>query len=166
MALGGTGYQVSDGAGASCQLAVLPALQSRGRGTSLTRASEERIREYGLRRAASPRRRGEQPSGSFPLQAPGLHRDGREPGCLGRGRPDRSIRHHETVCGVHAKEAANPRPAGDACEGGQDPLPPTAFERREAFSGWLHTCGHRRGHTAFKGQPPASRVPNLTGQYN
>ncbi|GAA2768551.1 hypothetical protein GCM10010103_75930 [Streptomyces paradoxus] len=38
-------------------------------------------------------------------------------------------------------------------------------ERREAFPGWLHTYNHHRGHTALAGQPPASRVPNLTGQY-
>ncbi|MFF3460801.1 IS481 family transposase, partial [Streptomyces sp. NPDC002730] len=38
-------------------------------------------------------------------------------------------------------------------------------ERREAFPHWLHTYNHHRGHTALKGQPPASRVPNLTGQY-
>ncbi|WP_411760956.1 IS481 family transposase [Streptomyces tunisiensis] len=38
-------------------------------------------------------------------------------------------------------------------------------ERREAFPGWLHTYNHHRGHTALKGQPPASRVPNLTRQY-
>jgi transposase InsO family protein len=37
-------------------------------------------------------------------------------------------------------------------------------ERREAFPAWLHTYNHHRGHTALKGQPPASRVPNLTGQ--
>ncbi|WP_409472875.1 IS481 family transposase [Streptomyces sp. HC307] len=39
-------------------------------------------------------------------------------------------------------------------------------ERRDAFPRWLHTYNHHRGHTALKGQPPASRVPNLTGQYN
>ncbi|MFI1617898.1 IS481 family transposase [Streptomyces lydicus] len=38
-------------------------------------------------------------------------------------------------------------------------------ERRDAFPGWLHTYNHHRGHTALKGQPPASRVPNLTRQY-
>jgi transposase InsO family protein len=38
-------------------------------------------------------------------------------------------------------------------------------ERREAFPAWLHTYNHHRGHTALKGQPPASRVPNLAGQY-
>lgn len=38
-------------------------------------------------------------------------------------------------------------------------------ERREAFPGWLHTYNHHRGHTALAGKPPASRVPNLSGQY-
>jgi transposase InsO family protein len=42
----------------------------------------------------------------------------------------------------------------------------TETERRDAFPGWLHTYNHHRGHTALKGQPPASRVPNLTGQYS
>ncbi|MEV5085427.1 hypothetical protein AB0K74_44150, partial [Streptomyces sp. NPDC056159] len=35
-------------------------------------------------------------------------------------------------------------------------------ERRDAFPSWLHTYNHHRGHTALKGHPPASRVPNLT----
>ncbi|MCS7476698.1 IS481 family transposase [Umezawaea endophytica] len=39
-------------------------------------------------------------------------------------------------------------------------------ERRDAFPGWLHFYNHHRGHTALGGRPPASRVPNLTGQYN
>ncbi|MFE4954762.1 integrase core domain-containing protein [Streptomyces sp. NPDC056653] len=39
-------------------------------------------------------------------------------------------------------------------------------ERREAYPVWLHTYHHHRGHTALNGQPPASRVPNLTGQYS
>ncbi|MET9914535.1 leucine zipper domain-containing protein [Streptomyces sp. NPDC006476] len=30
-------------------------------------------------------------------------------------------------------------------------------ERRDAFPDWLHTYNHHRGHTALKGQPPASR---------
>jgi len=38
-------------------------------------------------------------------------------------------------------------------------------ERRDAFPSWLHTYNHHRGHTALKGQPPASRVLNLSGQY-
>lgn len=42
----------------------------------------------------------------------------------------------------------------------------TETERRDAYPQWLHTYNHHRGHTALKGQPPASRVPNLTGQYS
>lgn len=38
-------------------------------------------------------------------------------------------------------------------------------ERCAEFPRWLHTYNHHRGHTALKGQPPASRVPNLSGQY-
>ena len=39
-------------------------------------------------------------------------------------------------------------------------------ERCAEYPRWLHTYNHHRGHTALKGQPPASRVPNLSGQYN
>ena len=39
-------------------------------------------------------------------------------------------------------------------------------ERCQAFTTWLHTYNHHRGHTALGGQPPASRVPNLSGQYS
>jgi len=38
-------------------------------------------------------------------------------------------------------------------------------ERCEEFSRWLHTYNCHRGHTALGGQPPATRVPNLSGQY-
>jgi transposase InsO family protein len=41
----------------------------------------------------------------------------------------------------------------------------TETERREALPGWLHLYNHHRGHTALNGLPPASRVPNLSGQY-
>jgi transposase InsO family protein len=37
--------------------------------------------------------------------------------------------------------------------------------RRAALPRWLHMYNHHRGHTALAGQPPASRVPNLRGQY-
>ena len=40
----------------------------------------------------------------------------------------------------------------------------TETERRAALDPWLHTYNHHRGHTALGGQPPASRVINLTGQ--
>jgi len=39
-------------------------------------------------------------------------------------------------------------------------------QRCEEYPRWLHTYNHHRGHTALKGQPPASRVPNLSGQYS
>jgi transposase InsO family protein len=38
-------------------------------------------------------------------------------------------------------------------------------ERQAALPEWLHRYNHHRGHTALGGLPPASRVPNLTGQY-
>ena len=36
--------------------------------------------------------------------------------------------------------------------------------RRAALPRWLHTYNHHRHHTALGGHPPASRVPNLSGQ--
>ena len=38
-------------------------------------------------------------------------------------------------------------------------------ERCAEFPRWLHTYNHHRGHTALGGQPPATHVPNLSGQY-
>ncbi|MGM9474205.1 IS481 family transposase [Pseudarthrobacter sp. YS3] len=38
-------------------------------------------------------------------------------------------------------------------------------ERVAAFSEWLHAYNHHRARTALKGQTPASRVTNLSGQY-
>ena len=37
--------------------------------------------------------------------------------------------------------------------------------RRAALPRWLHIYNHHRPHTALGGRPPASRVPNLSGQY-
>ena len=36
-------------------------------------------------------------------------------------------------------------------------------ERTLAFQAWMHYYNHQRGHTALKGQSPASRVTNLRG---
>ena len=36
--------------------------------------------------------------------------------------------------------------------------------RRAALPTWLHAYNHHRTHTALGGRPPASRVPNLSGQ--
>jgi transposase InsO family protein len=38
-------------------------------------------------------------------------------------------------------------------------------ERCAEYTTWLHTYNYHRGHTALGGQPPATRVPNLSGQY-
>ena len=38
--------------------------------------------------------------------------------------------------------------------------------RRRALPKWLHIYNHHRTHTALEGRPPASRVTNLSGQYN
>jgi transposase InsO family protein len=38
--------------------------------------------------------------------------------------------------------------------------------RRAALPTWLQRYNHPRPHTAVGGQPPASRVPNLSGQNN
>jgi transposase InsO family protein len=38
-------------------------------------------------------------------------------------------------------------------------------ERCQEFTAWLHAYNHHRGHTALGGQPPATRVANLSGQY-
>ena len=40
----------------------------------------------------------------------------------------------------------------------------TESERRAALPGWLHFYNHHRAHTGIGGHPPASRVPNLSGQ--
>jgi transposase InsO family protein len=37
-------------------------------------------------------------------------------------------------------------------------------ERCEQLPNWLHTYNYHRGHTALGGQPPATRVPNLSGK--
>ena len=39
-------------------------------------------------------------------------------------------------------------------------------ERCQEYPRWLHAYNHHRGHTALGGQPPASLVPNLSGQYS
>jgi transposase InsO family protein len=39
-------------------------------------------------------------------------------------------------------------------------------QRVATLPDWLHSYNHHRGHTALGGQPPASRVTNLSGQNN
>jgi transposase InsO family protein len=40
----------------------------------------------------------------------------------------------------------------------------TETARRAALPHWLHSYNNHRGHTALAGQPPASRITNLSGQ--
>ena len=39
-------------------------------------------------------------------------------------------------------------------------------QRRRRLDTWLHTYNHHRCHTALGGQPPITRVDNLSGTYN
>ena len=39
-------------------------------------------------------------------------------------------------------------------------------ERSRRLDSWLHTYNHHRSHTALGGQPPVTRVDNLTGHYS
>jgi len=39
-------------------------------------------------------------------------------------------------------------------------------ERRRRLDSWLHIYNHHRCHTALGGQPPVTRVDNLTGHYS
>ena len=43
---------------------------------------------------------------------------------------------------------------------------PTSADRAAALPAWLHAYNNHRTHTALGGHPPASRVPNLPGQYS
>jgi transposase InsO family protein len=38
-------------------------------------------------------------------------------------------------------------------------------KRLDALARWLHNYNHHRAHTALKGQPPMSRINNVTGHY-
>lgn len=97
VAIGGIDYQVRADAGTLWQLAVLPALQSRGLGTLLIRAAEQRIRNRGLRRAElaveedSPRARAL-------YERLGYVAYGRGPDAWDEEGPDGLIRRHETMC--------------------------------------------------------------------
>jgi transposase InsO family protein len=39
-------------------------------------------------------------------------------------------------------------------------------QRRKALPSWIHEYNHHRPHTAIGGQPPISRLTNLSGQYS
>ncbi|MEV1065580.1 GNAT family N-acetyltransferase [Streptomyces sp. NPDC050263] len=97
VAIGGIDYQVSGEAGTLWQLAVLPALQSRGLGTLLIRAAEQRIRNRGLRRAGLAVEE-DNPRARALYERLGYVAYGREPDAWDEEGPDGSIRRHETMC--------------------------------------------------------------------
>jgi transposase InsO family protein len=51
-----------------------------------------------------------------------------------------------------------------ADEGAYARLYRSDVERCAEFTTWLHTHNHCRGRTALGGQPPATRIPNVSGQ--
>ncbi|MFD3933165.1 GNAT family N-acetyltransferase [Streptomyces sp. NPDC058614] len=97
VAIGGIDYQVSEEAGTLWQFAVLPALQSRGLGTLLVRAAEQRISNRGLHRAQlaveenNPRARALYERLDYVAY-------GREPHAWDEEGPDGLTRRHETMC--------------------------------------------------------------------
>lgn len=97
VAIGGVDYHVSEGAGTVWQLAVLPALRSRGLGTLLIRAAEQRIRGRGLHRAELAVEE-DNPRARALYERLGYTAYGREPDAWDEEGPDGSIRRHETMC--------------------------------------------------------------------
>ncbi len=83
--------------------------------------------------------------------------------------PDRGRDHPQTHPPLPARRPTARSNASTAPCSTNGPTPsPTAQNTNDAqaFPQWLHTYNHHRGHTALGGQPPATRVPNLTGQYS
>jgi ribosomal protein S18 acetylase RimI-like enzyme len=97
VAIGGIDYQVSEEAGTLWQFAVLPALRSRGLGTLLIRAAEQRIRSRGLRRAALAVEENN-PRARALYERLGYAAYGREPAAWDAEGPDGAIRRYETMC--------------------------------------------------------------------
>jgi len=88
------------------------------------------------------------PSRKFPL-------DRRLVGSLGEAAGEARIATHPRLLG-----------RGDVGEWAYARLHRSDTERCEQFPIWLHTYNHHRGHTALGGQPPATRLPNLSGHYS
>ncbi|MGW2423020.1 GNAT family N-acetyltransferase [Streptomyces sp. NPDC001709] len=103
VAIGGVDYQVSEGAGTLWQLAVLPALQSRGLGTLLIRAAEQRIVGRGLRRSELAVEEGS-PRARALYERLGYVAYGRAPDAWDEEGPDGVIRRYETMCVLMRKD--------------------------------------------------------------
>ncbi|MFD7906944.1 GNAT family N-acetyltransferase [Kitasatospora sp. NPDC059722] len=103
VAIGGVDYRAAAGAGTIWQLAVLPALQSRGLGTLLIRAAEQRIRDRGLRRAELGVEE-DNPRARALYERLGYVAYGRETDAWDEEAPDGSVRRHETMCVLMRRE--------------------------------------------------------------
>jgi ribosomal protein S18 acetylase RimI-like enzyme len=97
VAIGGIDYQVSEEAGTLWQLAVLPALQSRGLGTLLIRVAERRIKDRGLRRAELAVEENN-PRARALYEHLGYVAYGHKPDAWDEEGPDGLIRRHEAMC--------------------------------------------------------------------
>ncbi|AEN13922.1 acetyltransferase (GNAT) family protein [Streptomyces sp. DvalAA-21] len=103
VAIGGIDYQAREGAGTLWQLAVLPALQGRGLGTLLVRAAEQRVRHRGLRRAELAVEE-DNPRARALYERLGYVAYGREPDAWDEEGPEGSVRRHETMCVLMARD--------------------------------------------------------------
>ncbi|WP_177235219.1 N-acetyltransferase [Streptomyces sp. MUSC 14] len=103
VAIGGVDYRARAGAGTIRQLAVLPALQSRGLGTLLIRAAERRVVGRGLRTAELAVEEGS-PRARALYERLGHVAYGRAPDAWDEEGPDGSFRRYETMCVLLRKE--------------------------------------------------------------
>lgn len=102
VAIGGVDYRIQPGAGTLWQLAVLPALQSRGLGTLLVAAAERRIRDRGLRRAELGVEDGN-PRARALYERLGYTAFDQQPASWDTEAPDGSIQRYRTTCTLMRK---------------------------------------------------------------
>ena len=102
VAKGGIDYRVTEGAGMLWQLAVHPALQSCGIGTALVRASEQRIRDRGLRWAELGVEE-DNPRARALYERLGYLAYDRRPDSWDERAPDGTLRRYDTMCTMMRK---------------------------------------------------------------
>ncbi|MFD0020356.1 GNAT family N-acetyltransferase [Streptomyces sp. NPDC058382] len=113
VAIGGVDYRAQEGAGTLWQLAVHPSLQSCGIGTFLITAAEQRITSRGLRRAELGVEE-ENPRARALYERLGYVAYGQEPDAWDELAPDGSLRRHETICVLMARDLDASPSAGQA----------------------------------------------------
>lgn len=105
MAKGGVDYQAKEGVGTLWQLAVHPALQSRGIGTFLVEAAELRIRSRGLRQAGLAVEESNTRARAL-YERLGYVAFDRQPDSWDAQAPNGSLRRYETMCTLMRKQLA------------------------------------------------------------